>query len=283
MLDGKLCKVTALIRTHVIDLLILYLLSLLQTRKSYPAIQSSLFVIKYFHKIVVHHDPCNSELVNCVLEGIKRICCRTARKKKPFSPQLLNTLYKSLGKDNMNLINLRTMLLSVLSFMGFLRFSEVINLKCLNITLKGTLMSIFVENKKLMYTEKPTGCIYPNYSLLLFKKYIEAAKIKESEEKFIFRQICHSKQGFKLKDLDKPISYTTVRDILLTNLKIIGLDKTQFGLHSLKSGVTTAAANFGINDRIFQKHERWKSKNVKNGYVYENLRSLLSVSTNFGP
>ena len=39
-----------------------------------------------------------------------------------------------------------------------------------------------------------------------FKKYIEAAKIKEPEEKLIFRQICHSKQGFKLKDLDKPIS-----------------------------------------------------------------------------
>ena len=40
----------------------------------------------------------------------------------------------------------------------------------------------------------------------LFKKYIEAAKIKEPEEKLIFRQICHSKQDFKLKDLDKPIS-----------------------------------------------------------------------------
>ena len=56
----------------------------------------------------------------------------------------------------------------------------------------------------------------------LFKKNTEAAKVKESEEKFIFRQIWHSKQGFKLKDLDKPISCTTVRDILLTNLKNIG-------------------------------------------------------------
>ena len=51
----------------------------------------------------------------------------------------------------------------------------------------------------------------------LFKKYIEAAIIKEPEDKFIFKQICHSKQGFKLKDLNKPISYTTVREILLTN------------------------------------------------------------------
>ena len=62
-----------------------------------------------------------------------------------------------------------------------------------------------LKKAKLMYTEKTT--------------------VKESEEKFVFRQICHSKQGFKLKDLDKPISYTTVRDILLTNLKNIGLEK----------------------------------------------------------
>ena len=40
----------------------------------------------------------------------------------------------------------------------------------------------------------------------LFRKYTESAKIKESEEKIIFKQICHSKQGFKLKDPDKPIS-----------------------------------------------------------------------------
>ena len=116
----------------------------------------------------------------------------------------------------------------------------------------------------------------------LFKKYFEAAKFKESEEKFIFRQIFYSKHGFKLRDQNKPISYTTVRDILLCNLKNIGLDKTQFGLHSLKSGGATAAANLGINDRLFQKHGRWKSEKVKNGHLHENLRALLSVSNNLG-
>ena len=130
-----------------------------------------------------------------------------------------------------------------------------------------------------MHLSKLQSALCP---IKLFRRYIETAKVKESEEKFIFRQICRSKQGFKLKDLDKPISYTTVRDILLTNLKNIGLDKTQFDLHSLRSGGATAAANFGINDRLFQKHGRWRSEKVKNGYVHENLRALLSVSKNLG-
>ena len=60
-----------------------------------------------------------------------------------------------------------------------------------------------------MHLSKLQSALRP---IKLFKKYIETAKIKESEEKFIFRQICHGKQGFKLKDLDKPISYTKVRD-----------------------------------------------------------------------
>ena len=44
----------------------------------------------YFHKIVGHQDPCNSELVNYVLEGIEKIFCHTPKKKKPFTPQLLH-------------------------------------------------------------------------------------------------------------------------------------------------------------------------------------------------
>ena len=148
-------------------------------------------------------------------------------------------------------------------------------------------MSIFIEKSKTdVYREGYWMHLSKLHSTLclikLFKEYIEAAKVKESEEKSIFRQICHSKQGFKLKDLDKHISYTTLKEILLTNLKNIGLDKTQFGLHSLRSGGATAAANFGINDRLFQKHERWKSENVKNGYIHGNIRALLSVSKNLG-
>ena len=61
--------------------------------------------------------------------------------------------------------------------------------------LKETQMSIFIEKSKTdvyredywMHLSKLHSALYP---IKLFKKYIEAAKHKESEEKFIFRQIC---------------------------------------------------------------------------------------------
>ena len=116
----------------------------------------------------------------------------------------------------------------------------------------------FKRNTRLFFTEKRKPDIYREgywmhlsklklalYPITLFRKYTEVAKIKESEEKFIFRQI----------------SYT--RDILLTNLKNIGLDKTQSGFHNLRSGGKTTGVSFGINDRLFLKHGRWKLENVK--------------------
>jgi hypothetical protein len=64
---------------------------------------------------------------------------------------------------------------------------------------------------------------------------------------------------------------------------LLDFDRSRFGLHSLRSGgATTAAnataANAGVNDRLFKKHGRWRSENAKDGYVREDLPSLLSVS-----
>ena len=60
----------------------------------------------------------------------------------------------------------------------------------------------------------------------------------------------------------------------------IGLNNKDYGLHSPRVGVATAAENLGLNDRLFKKHGRWKSEKVKDGYVHENLDSLLLVPKN---
>ena len=48
----------------------------------------------------------------------------------------------------MNFKNLRLMMILVLSFMGFLRFSELSNLKCSDFILHNTQMVVFIENSK---------------------------------------------------------------------------------------------------------------------------------------
>ena len=85
-----------------------------------------------------------------------------------------------------------------------------------------------------------------------------------------------------MRKIDKPLSYTTIRGHVLELLANIGLVPKKFGLYSLRSGVASAAANLGVNDRLFKKHGRWKSDKVKDSYVHKDIESKLSVSRNLG-
>ena len=85
-----------------------------------------------------------------------------------------------------------------------------------------------------------------------------------------------------MRKIDKPLCYTTVRDHVLELLVNIGLDPKKFGLHSLQSVSASAAANLGVNYRLFRKHGRWKSDKMKDSYVHEDIESKLSLLRNLG-
>lgn len=50
------------------------------------------------------------------------------------------------------------------------------------------------------------------------------------------------------------------------------------GIHSLRAGGATAAANAGINDRCWKRHGRWKGENSKDGYIGDSLEKRLLVT-----
>ena len=56
----------------------------------------------------------------------------------------------------------------------------------------------------------------------------------------------------------------------------------QFGMHSLRAGGATAAANAGVPDRLFKRHGRWRSESAKDCYVKDSVDSRLSVSKSLG-
>ena len=114
----------------------------------------------------------------------------------------------------------------------------------------------------------------------MLKKYLLLAKVVEKSEEFVFRALAPNSTG--LRKNNKAISYTLTRELVLKQFSRIGLSASTHGLHSLRAGGATAAANAGVNDRLFKRHGRWKTETAKDGYVKDNLRSLLSVSQNLG-
>ena len=75
-----------------------------------------------------------------------------------------------------------------------------------------------------------------------------AASFSADSEEFIFRPLVFLRGtgAYKLRG-SVPLSYT--REIVLSAFDSIGLPKQDYGLHSLRAGSTSGAANAGVPDR----------------------------------
>lgn len=176
----------------------------------------------------------------------------------------------------------------LIGFAGFLRFAEIVQIRACDIQFFNLYVSIFIEKSKTDKYRQGNYVIIaktntPTCPVAMLLDYINCAKIEMSDDNFIFRQItyCKKSSSYKLRNSGH-ISYTRAREILLEKLECLGLEKSKFGLHSLRSGGATSAANAGVSDRLFKKHGRWKTDKAKDGYVREDLKSQLSVSLNLG-
>ena len=164
-----------------------------------------------------------------------------------------------------------------------MRFSEVTLIKGYDIIFTETYMKIFIEKSKTdIYREGAWVCISPSQNICPVK-YLEVClrlvNINISSSQYIFRAISKGKKS-RLRRKNKPILYTTNRQNLIKVINAVGLNWKDYGLHSLRAGGASLAANRGIPDRLFKRHERWKSDRVKDGYVEDGLEMLLSVSKN---
>ena len=134
--------------------------------------------------------------------------------------------------------------MSVLGFFGFLRFSEIVNLRRSDIKFWENHIELFIEKSKTdKYRDGAKVFISEQCNKEVkecLNRYFALAKIKENSSEFIFRALVKRGSSFKL-DSNRKLSYTRAREILLEKLDEMGIDKSKFGLHSLRSGGATEA------------------------------------------
>jgi hypothetical protein len=102
--------------------------------------------------------------------------------------------------------------------------------------------------------------------LLWLRSFLVFHDSNKNKETFLFGNL-NNQGGFR--NPSSPMSYSLARDIFKGKLTALGKISKDFGLHSLRAGGATEAANRGIPDRLFQRHGRWKSISSKNLYVQE--------------
>ena len=132
---------------------------------------------------------------------------------------MLLKIVQMFGKDSKNLIDLRFVLMCLLAYFGFLRYSELANLIQSDIRIFQDRLEFLIKQSK---TDKfkagawivisPTGItVCPKTHLLV---YMKLANINDNFSNYIFQAVVKTKFGCKLHKSRK-LSYTRAREILL--------------------------------------------------------------------
>ena len=266
----------------------LYFLSLIQTSSTMPVIDSIRYGVSWIHKLMGYTDPCDSPLVHTIYEAAKRILSKPIQKKDIITPNILTKMIETFDSSEENLKNLRLLTITLISYAGFLRYDELSYLRVSDFEFHNLYMRIFIEKSKTdIYRDGRWVIIAVTNNITcpvaMTKRYFTACEFDNDSDEFIFRGLIFykSSNSYKLRK-SGALSYTRTREIFLEAINQIGLEKSKFGLHSLRSGGASAAANAGVNDRLFKRHGRWKTDKAKDGYIKDSLVSLCSVSLSLG-
>lgn len=264
----------------------LYLAGLVQESHTVNPIVQAYYSIKWAHSLFGVESPTDSVIVRNILEGAKRRFSVSKDKKEPITPVLLEKMFDGLS-DRSNFYNQRTICACLLSFAGFLRVSELLNLRICDVDVFDSYLSIFIEKSKTdIYRDGNYVMISRTYNKLCpvrnFEVYLSFFPKPIDSDLYLFQNLCKTNNGFVFRSINKPLSYTRMRELFIEAFSPYVKDICKYGLHSLRSGGATSAANAGVPDRLFKRHGRWRSENAKDGYVKDSIENMLSVSRNLG-
>ena len=206
-------------------------------------------------------------------------------KKEPITLEILDAMVHDANKSG-SLSDLRLVTACLLSFAGFLRFDEMINLRPCDFTFSEEMLKIHIVRSKTDQLRQGNEVLVARTNtntcpVAMLERYMQRTTMSLDDVRPLFRPTQSSKKGESLRDAGK-ISYSCLRDLFRKKLADLGFPPDEFGLHSLRAGGATAAANAKVPNRMFKRHGRWKSETAKDGYVKDDVKSRLEVSKSLG-
>lgn len=263
----------------------LYLTYLLDKGSSSSVVQSAVYGIKWAHSVQGLQDPTDNSFVLNLVESSKRQPSKPKMKKDHVSSDAIIDLC-TIYKDSNDLAVVRDLAMITLCFSGFLRYNEVSSIRCKDVIFKDHYFTVNILKSKtdqyrfgneIVISKGQThACPY-----FVLEKYFLLADINAVSEDFLFRPIFRSKKRCSLIHKNKPLSYTRARECIVSRLKEV-CSGMNIGLHSLRAGGATVAANSDVNERCWKRHGRWKTDSAKDGYVADSIYHRLEVTKKLG-
>ena len=256
--------------------IVLYLQHLANTTSSKATVEEAVFAIAWAHSLAGIPSQTETTLVQTTIQGLRRMLAKPIQKKESMTVEMLQAMVKDVDR-NVTLTNVRLVTACLLAFAGFLRFDELVNIRCCDLILDQEMLKIHIPRSKTDQLRKGDEVLIARSEAFtcpvrMLERYIRMANIKLDSSGFLFRQITKTKKGEYLKE-GGALSYTTMRELFKKKVKELGYPAEVFSLHSLRAGGALAAANAGVSDHLFKRHGRWRSENAKDGYIEDSMHS----------
>ena len=124
----------------------LFIQYLLERTGSALTINTAFYAINWAHKLAGLESPTDHPTVLLIKEGTVRTCSQKCNRKEPLEPDHLKGLARRTNFED--LLQLRSLVMYVLSFCGFLRSAEILELRRNSISFKSDHMEIIIVKSK---------------------------------------------------------------------------------------------------------------------------------------
>ncbi len=245
--------------------------------------------IRWGHHNSGFHSPTDNPLVKLAFEGSRRLIAMRnpnagRNRKEPITSDLLKDIVKKYRQSD-NLIDMRFVLMTVLGFCGFLRISELLEIQYKDISFCPTGVTIFLPFSKTDQLREGNTVFISELNtsycpVFWLKKYLYFSKLRKPDD-FLFCRLFKCKKGHSAHG-HMQISYTTARDSFVQHLADFVPNTKIYGLHSLRSGGASEAANNGVSDRLISKHGRWSSNTSRDTYIKDSRSNRFKVTKHLG-
>ena len=207
--------------------------------------------LSWLHEVAGLEPVSSVPIVQATLSGLRRVLAKPKTRKEPITVDMLKAVVESVGPDP-SLMEVRLLAMCLISFAGFLRCDELITLNCSDRTINAVSMIITVASSKTdQYREGSSLVVARTWTetcpVSMLERYFTMGGLCHTSHERVFRGITKTRTGEKLRK-SGGLSYSRAREILLEKITAMGWDPSQFGMHSLRAGGATAAANGGVPD-----------------------------------
>jgi len=252
------------------DMVLRYLLER-QPELNMRTLDLHITALRQWHEYQQLTDPTRDPLIQKTLEGMRRRHGQPRQKARPLSIEALSALIGWLDQQPLSLMRERNRALLLVAYFGAFRRSELVGLQYGNLEWFDDGVVVTLERSKTDQSgegmQRALPCsdnhLCPVTALKCWMEAIDPHT--ESQKGAIFRRINRWDQpGTRAMDAS---SINLILKKLAMQAGLEGAEK--FSSHSFRRGLTTSAAQAGVDFELIRKQGGWKQDATVREYIEE--------------